>query len=144
MALTEVGAPHGMAGPAAACVCFIAASSSFSAMYWMLSSRVSTTTPSPAGFRVVEAYADTAAGHGLTIPPDFSRRVLARNDPRVALIEDNAFYNKAYYEQIDPSRPYSTPRESSFAWLRINTMGSCACSAHSATRRIRASPMLRH
>jgi ABC-2 type transport system permease protein len=25
----------------------------------------------------------------LTIPPDFSRRVLARNDPRVALIEDN-------------------------------------------------------
>jgi ABC-2 type transport system permease protein len=26
----------------------------------------------------------------LTIPPDFSRRVLARNEPRVALIEDNA------------------------------------------------------
>jgi ABC-2 type transport system permease protein len=25
----------------------------------------------------------------LTIPPDFSRRVLARNDPRLALIEDN-------------------------------------------------------
>src|SRR5499433_1572830 len=25
----------------------------------------------------------------LTIPPDFSRRVLAKNDPRVALIEDN-------------------------------------------------------
>ena len=25
----------------------------------------------------------------LTIPPDFSRRVLAQNDPRVALIEDN-------------------------------------------------------
>ena len=25
----------------------------------------------------------------LTIPPDFSRRVLARNDPHVALIEDN-------------------------------------------------------
>src|ERR1700710_1529301 len=25
----------------------------------------------------------------LTIPPDFSRRVLARNDPKVALIEDN-------------------------------------------------------
>ena len=25
----------------------------------------------------------------LTIPPDFSRRVLARNEPRVALIEDN-------------------------------------------------------
>src|SRR3989449_2611174 len=26
----------------------------------------------------------------LTIPPDFSRRVLARNDPRVALVADNA------------------------------------------------------
>src|SRR5260221_566744 len=26
----------------------------------------------------------------LTIPPDFSRRVLAKNEPRVALIEDNA------------------------------------------------------
>src|SRR6266850_7303488 len=25
----------------------------------------------------------------LTIPPEFSRRMLARNDPRVALIEDN-------------------------------------------------------
>src|SRR4029450_11384978 len=25
----------------------------------------------------------------LTIPPDFSRRVLAKNEPRVALIEDN-------------------------------------------------------
>src|SRR6266705_1906712 len=25
----------------------------------------------------------------LTIPPEFSRRVLARNEPRVALIEDN-------------------------------------------------------
>src|SRR5215470_15684776 len=25
----------------------------------------------------------------LTIPPDFSRRVLAKSDPRVALIEDN-------------------------------------------------------
>ena len=25
----------------------------------------------------------------LTIPPDFSRRVLAQNQPRVALIEDN-------------------------------------------------------
>ena len=25
----------------------------------------------------------------LTIPPDFSRRVLAKNEPQVALIEDN-------------------------------------------------------
>src|SRR4029450_13278922 len=25
----------------------------------------------------------------LTIPPDFSRRVLAKNEPRIALIEDN-------------------------------------------------------
>src|SRR4029453_14336034 len=26
---------------------------------------------------------------GLTIPPDFSRRVLEKNEPRLALIEDN-------------------------------------------------------
>ena len=39
-----------------------------------------------------EALADLRNGHVngvLTIPPDFSRRVLAKNDPRVALIEDN-------------------------------------------------------
>src|SRR5262245_25951578 len=39
-----------------------------------------------------QALADLRDGHlngVLTIPPDFSRRVLARNEPRVALIEDN-------------------------------------------------------
>jgi ABC-2 type transport system permease protein len=39
-----------------------------------------------------EALTDLRNGHMngvLTIPPDFSRRVLAKNDPRVALIEDN-------------------------------------------------------
>jgi ABC-2 type transport system permease protein len=39
-----------------------------------------------------EAIADLRNGHVngvLTIPPEFSRRVLARNQPRVALIEDN-------------------------------------------------------
>jgi ABC-2 type transport system permease protein len=39
-----------------------------------------------------EALADLRSGRingVLTIPPDFSRRVLARNEPRVALIEDN-------------------------------------------------------
>src|SRR4029079_14969980 len=38
------------------------------------------------------ALTDLRNGHVngvLTIPPDFSRRVLARNDPRLALIEDN-------------------------------------------------------
>src|SRR6187200_2164923 len=38
------------------------------------------------------ALTDLRNGHVngvLTIPPDFSRRVLAKNDPRVALIEDN-------------------------------------------------------
>jgi ABC-2 type transport system permease protein len=39
-----------------------------------------------------QALADLRNGHvngALSIPPDFSRRVLARNAPRVALIEDN-------------------------------------------------------
>ena len=39
-----------------------------------------------------QALTDLRNGHVngvLTIPPDFSRRVLARNDPRLALIEDN-------------------------------------------------------
>jgi ABC-2 type transport system permease protein len=53
----------------------------------------------------------------LTIPPDFSRRVLARNQPRVALIEDNTdnFVAAALAATVSPlvqsySRPASAPR----------------------------------
>jgi len=53
----------------------------------------------------------------LTIPPDFSRRVLARNQPRIALIEDNTdnFVAAALAATVGPllqsySRPVSAPR----------------------------------
>src|SRR5262249_29233271 len=58
----------------------------------------------------------------LTIPPDFSRRVLAKNEPRVALIEDNTdnFVSVAlagtlggmlssYHASIKTSRPDTQP-----------------------------------
>src|SRR6478735_8426313 len=53
----------------------------------------------------------------LTIPPDFSRRVLAKNQPRVALIEDNTdnFVAAALASTLGPlvqsySRPAALPR----------------------------------
>jgi ABC-2 type transport system permease protein len=54
----------------------------------------------------------------LTIPPDFSRRVLAKNEPRVALIEDNTdnFVSVAMAGALDgilsayPSQPINVSR----------------------------------
>jgi len=62
----------------------------------------------------------------LTIPPDFSRRVLARNQPRVALIEDNTdnFVSSALAATLGSmlvtyNQPAMTPRISTAAGLDV-------------------------
>jgi ABC-type multidrug transport system permease subunit len=62
----------------------------------------------------------------LTIPPGFSRRVLARNDPRVALIEDNTdnFISSALAATLESmvaayGQPESRPRVSQEASLDV-------------------------
>jgi ABC-type multidrug transport system permease subunit len=62
----------------------------------------------------------------LTIPPDFSRRVLARNQPRVALIEDNTdnFVSSALAATLGSmlvtyNQPAMTPRISTATGLDV-------------------------
>src|SRR5438067_2487528 len=62
----------------------------------------------------------------LTIPPDFSRRVLARNQPRVALIEDNTdnFVSSALAATLGSmlvtyNQPAMTPRIATAAGLDV-------------------------